>query len=70
MSTEAKDDASLVHIQPKDIGWNVPFLVQISATESHWGVRIDDSKFIYIGQNGAYYFGSDMLFFVAKEDLK
>lgn len=66
MSTGTRDKENLIHTQPKDIGWNVPFLVQFSPTEAHWGVRIDESRFILIGKSGSYHFSSSMLFFIAK----
>lgn len=66
MSTLNAEDYVLApqKVEFKDIGWNVPFMVEDLVNPIRWAVKIDEARFIFIGQNGAHYPEEKMNFYV------
>ncbi len=53
----------LKQVNFEDIGWNVPFFV-VGKLGTFWAVRIDDSRFIRIGQSGSYHPSDGAFFYI------
>lgn len=68
MENNDKTNGDLIHTNKfSDIGWNEPFLVQLPEFVKKWAVRLDDSRFTYIGENGAHFPESSMLLFFERK---
>jgi hypothetical protein len=48
-------DTKMKKVKFEDIGMNSAFLVQRGEEPARWASKIDDSRFILIGESGSYH---------------